>query len=62
MNSLILLFADDFKLYRVVMNNDDTILLQNDLNAVVFWRKNNGLELNVLVSSIRYYSIKLGTS
>jgi hypothetical protein len=62
MNSLILLFADDFKLYRVVMNNDDTILLQNDLNALVFWRKNNGLELNVLVSSIRYYSIKLGTS
>jgi hypothetical protein len=65
MNSLILLFADDFKLYRVMMNNDDTVLLQNDLNALVFWCKNNGLQLNVskctfsrkLISSIRYYSI-----
>jgi hypothetical protein len=68
MNTLVLLFADGFKLYRVVVNNDHTVLLQNDLDALVFWCKNNGLEVNVskcrvitfshkLVSPIRHYSV-----
>ena len=31
------LFADDCIVYRPIRNNDDTILLQNDLNKIAEW-------------------------
>ena len=31
------LFAGDCIIYRPIRNNDDTILLQNDLNKIAEW-------------------------
>lgn len=42
-----LLFADDLKLFRLIKSTSDSILLQNDLNRLSVWCKNNKLLLNV---------------
>ncbi|XP_063903797.1 uncharacterized protein LOC135123234 [Zophobas morio] len=45
-HSKILIFADDIKLYRKVVNNGDCGLLQHDLNEIHHWSCNNCLLLN----------------
>ncbi|RVE40268.1 hypothetical protein evm_015082, partial [Chilo suppressalis] len=40
------IFADDLKLYRVVNNQEDSSLLQRDIDAVVGWCNANKMKLN----------------
>lgn len=42
-----LLFADDLKLYKTITTLDDSIELQNDLNALHFWCVENDIKLNI---------------
>ena len=42
----LLLFADDAKLYRQISNQEDSLLLQHDLNSVCAWADNNHLLFN----------------
>lgn len=42
-----LLFADDMKVYRVVNNESDALLLQQDLNRLDIYCERNKLDLNV---------------
>jgi hypothetical protein len=44
--SLCLLFADDLKVYRSIETNNDSILLQRDLDYILYWANSNGLSLN----------------
>ena len=46
-NSEFLLFADDLKFYRIVLNLGDQILLQSDLNRLKDWCESNNLLLNI---------------
>lgn len=46
-HSSFLLFADDLKFYRTVSNINDCILLQSDLDRLVLWCSENGMDLNV---------------
>jgi len=45
-NSRKLLFADDMKIFRLVKSSLDSILLQDDLNTLSIWCKQNNLLLN----------------
>jgi hypothetical protein len=42
--SRIQLFADDFILYRKIRSNEDTIILQDDLNKLVDWEQKWGMD------------------
>lgn len=53
-----LLYADDLKLYRSIKHSSDAILIQNDLDMLVHWCKNNGLCLNVKKCFCMTYSRK----
>lgn len=44
--SEILMFADDVKIFRKIMNLNDARLLQNDINEIAKWCMNNRLSLN----------------
>ena len=46
-SSMILLFADDTKVYRKIRENCDEILLQQDLDSLVSWTKEWCLKFNV---------------
>jgi len=46
-NSMLLLFADDTKVYRKISENNDEILLQSDLDSLVSWTKEWCLKFNV---------------
>lgn len=46
-HSEILLFADDFKLFKAIKSHDDYLMLQSDLNKVHIWAQNNGFEFNI---------------
>ena len=41
------LFADDCIVYRPIRNNDDTILLQNDLNKIAEWEFMWQMQFNI---------------
>ena len=41
------LFADDCIIYRPIRNNDDTILLQNDLNKIAEWEFMWQMQFNI---------------
>ena len=41
------LFADDCIIYRPIRNNDDTILLQNDLNMMAEWEFMSQMQFNI---------------
>lgn len=45
-HSSYLLFADDLKLYRIIKNLADCVLLQIDVNSVANWAKNNCLSFS----------------
>lgn len=45
--SSILLFADDVKIFRIIRYENDAQILQNDLNTLQNWSIKNGLALNV---------------
>lgn len=45
-NSHSSLFADDLKLYREILSNNDVSLLQSDLNALSLWCRRNRMHLN----------------
>lgn len=40
------MFADDLKLYKVIREHNDTVSLQNDINAVTDWCSRNRMVLN----------------
>jgi len=46
-NCRFLLFADDLKLFLKIQSLKDCLLLQEDLNSLVSWANNRGLELNI---------------
>ncbi|CAH2109339.1 unnamed protein product [Euphydryas editha] len=46
-NSTAYLFADDLKIMRIVDSERDALLLQSDINELLDWCKNNGMELNI---------------
>ena len=41
-----LLYADDLKIYRIIQNDDDLDLLQNDIDSVLEWTLLNGMKIN----------------
>ena len=45
-HSLLLINADDMKLYRIIHDGKDCTLLHEDLNAFASWCSNNSLILN----------------
>lgn len=54
--SLFLIFADDLKLFLKINSFRGCLLLQDDLNSLVKWTKECGLELNILkCRSILFY-------
>lgn len=57
-----LLYADDLKIYTVVRNNNDSELLQNNLNIVHNWCSLNGMELNVDKCMVISFSRKKSTT
>ena len=46
-SSMLLLFADDPKVYRKILEENDEILLQQDLDSLVSWTKEWCLQFNV---------------
>ena len=46
-HSMLLLFADDSKLCRRILDKHDEILLQEDLDSLVDWTKKWCLQLNI---------------
>lgn len=46
-NSNLLMFADDVKLFRSVVSEGDSIILQNDINKFYQWCHNNKMDLNI---------------
>ena len=46
-NSTARLFADDCIVYRPIRNNDDTIILQNDLNKIAEWEFMWQMQFNI---------------
>ena len=46
-HSTVRLFADDCIVYRPIRNNDDTILLQNDLNKIAEWEFMWQMQFNI---------------
>ena len=46
-HSMARLFADDCIVYRPIRNNDDTILLQNDLNKIAEWEFMWQMQFNI---------------
>jgi hypothetical protein len=46
-NSRYVLFADDAKMYRNIMNVKDCKLFEHDNNSVHNWRLVNGMKLNL---------------
>ncbi|KAI5756587.1 hypothetical protein M8J77_026073 [Diaphorina citri] len=46
-HSRYLLYADDFKLFRIVSDENDSRLLQEDLDAVTKWLNKNELEFSI---------------
>ena len=47
MDSEVLSYADDLKLFRVITSPNDCIMLQNDLNRVSNWCEINSLAINI---------------
>jgi hypothetical protein len=46
-NYELLMFADELKLFKKIENLSDCSTLQNDLNKLVSWFNNIGLQFNV---------------
>ena len=44
---MVLLYADDLKIFRVIENTGDCVKMQNDLNNFTQWCDNNNLALNL---------------
>jgi len=45
--SNILLFADDAKMFKLINCQNDSLLLQKDLDNINLWCKSNGMSLNL---------------
>lgn len=45
-NSFLLLFIDDLKINKKISSKEDKLKLQNGLNKLSIWWKNNGLNLD----------------
>jgi len=46
-SSMLLLFADDTKVYQKILEDSDEILLQRDLDSLMSWTKEWCLKFNV---------------
>lgn len=53
-----LLFADDFKFFRVISSPQDCLLLQRDIDNVDCWFRENKMSLNVNKCSVMTFSRK----
>lgn len=49
---LFLLFADDLKMYHIVKSIQDCVVLQDNLNQIIRWCKDNNMELNAKKCSV----------
>ena len=56
LHSLLLLFADDLKLYRRVSSLSDCMKLQADLNAIAAWARTNRFSINISKSYTMSFS------
>ena len=45
-SSLIKIFADDTKIYRPIINNDDYVLLQKSLDNLIEWSNEWQMKFN----------------
>jgi len=45
-NSMLLLFADDTKVFRKIHDTKDEVLLQQDLDSLVEWTKKRSMKFN----------------
>lgn len=52
------LFADDFKCSKKINSESDSLKLQEDLDAVCKWAKDNRLEFNIRKCSVMTYTLK----
>ncbi len=57
-HSRALLYADDLKLFKTVRSEEDTQLLQSDLNTLVEWSKLNNLPFNTSKCHVMTYTRK----
>lgn len=46
-NSSVLMFADDLKIFKIITNEHDSTLLQDDINRISEWCEANQLHLNI---------------
>lgn len=53
-----LLYADDLKIFNLIQDNEDSILLQEDLNRILLWCQNNKMVLNIKKCFIVSFSNK----
>jgi ribonuclease P/MRP protein subunit RPP40 len=53
-----LLFADDLKISRQVSNSEDCVMLQNDLETIDKWSRQNNFGLNIGTCSVVSFSRK----
>lgn len=51
-----LLFVDYLKIFRVIKNNDDLLVLHCNLNSLMEWSDRNGLNLNTSKYSVITFS------
>ena len=55
-SSSVLLYADDIKVNKTINSTDDSTFLETDINAVVSWCKQNGLNVNISKCATITYS------
>jgi hypothetical protein len=56
--SKVLLFADDFKILRVINSPHDCHLLQHDINSISDWCSANSMRLNIVKTRVMTYTRK----
>lgn len=55
-NLLMLLFADDLKIFRIIKTSDNATMLQNYLNQLCTWCNHNKLYLNISKCKLTTFS------
>lgn len=55
-HSSCLMFADDFKMFKTVETQQDSIHLQQDINSVCMWFKDNKMTLNITKCCVITYT------
>lgn len=56
LNCNFLMYADDTKLFKIIKNPSDCVLLQNDINEMFNWSVNNQINLNIKKCQVMVYT------